>query len=146
MYSETFRTLERPSESIADFKDFQYPILITQGAIWIAVFIAICCGVRFVGKVSNIISSVSFILSLQTIAFVLMLAFSSLLVFFLRSATLGGVTEILDIYWKATDWERLVDYQVWRLAVEQAILGTGIGYGAFITMSSYMKRSNNLVW
>lgn len=123
--------MERPSESIADFKDFQYPILIAQGAIWIAIFVAICFGVRFVGK---------------TVAFVLMLAFSSLLVFFLRSATLGGVTEILEIYWKATDWEKLADYQVWRLAIEQAILGTGIGYGAFITMSSYMKRSNNLVW
>lgn len=123
-------TLERPSESIADFKDFQYPVLIAQGAVWIAVFIAIFAGVRVVGK---------------AIAFVMALAFAALLGFFVRSATLGGVTEILEIYWKATDWEKLADYQVWRLAVEQAILGTGIGYGAFITMSSYMKRDNNLV-
>ncbi|EFO99627.1 CRE-SNF-1 protein [Caenorhabditis remanei] len=123
-------TLERPSESIADFKDFQYSILISQGAIWLGVFICICFGVRWVGK---------------PISVCLMLAFATLLVFFLRSATLGGVTEILEIYWKATDWERLYDYRVWRLAVEQAILGTGIGYGAFITMSSYMKRHNNLV-
>lgn len=29
--------------------------------------------------------------------------------------------------------------------MEQAILATGLGYGAFITISSYNKRSNNLV-
>jgi hypothetical protein len=32
------------------------------------------------------------------------------------------------------------------MAAEQAILATGIGFGAFITIGSYNKRSNNLVW
>uniref|UniRef100_A0A8R1E7N0 Uncharacterized protein n=2 Tax=Caenorhabditis japonica TaxID=281687 RepID=A0A8R1E7N0_CAEJA len=44
-------TLERPSESIADFRDFQYNYLIAQGAIWVAIFVSVCFGVRFIGKV-----------------------------------------------------------------------------------------------
>jgi len=35
--------------------------------------------------------------------------------------------------------------QVWKTAVEQAILASGIGFGAFITMGSYNRRANNLV-
>ncbi|CAB3408422.1 unnamed protein product [Caenorhabditis bovis] len=124
-------SIERPSESIIDYGEPQLTILYAQAAIWITVFIAICGGVRMTGKF---------------ISFVVFIAFSTLLVLFIRCATLGGVAEILDVYWKATDWERLMDVHVWRIAVEQAILGTGIGYGAFITMSSYNRRSNNLVW
>ncbi|CAI5440441.1 unnamed protein product [Caenorhabditis angaria] len=123
--------LERPSESIADFNDFRYPVLIAQSGIWIFVFIAICFGVRFVGK---------------TVSFLLFIALSSLIGLFIRCSTLGGVSEILEIYWKSTDWQKLEDIQMWKLAAEQAILGTGIGFGAFITMSSYMRRNNNLVW
>jgi SNF family Na+-dependent transporter len=36
-------------------------------------------------------------------------------------------------------------FQLWKTAIEQAILATGVGFGAFITIGSYNKRSNNLV-
>jgi hypothetical protein len=47
--------------------------------------------------------------------------------------------------YEITNWERLADYFVWKLAIEQAILATGIGFGVLITIGSYNKRSNNLV-
>uniref|UniRef100_A0A915PQ40 Uncharacterized protein n=1 Tax=Setaria digitata TaxID=48799 RepID=A0A915PQ40_9BILA len=34
---------------------------------------------------------------------------------------------------------------MWKAAIEQAIFATGIGLGAFITVGSYNKRTNNLV-
>ena len=34
---------------------------------------------------------------------------------------------------------------MWKVAVEQAFLATGVGFGAFMTIASYCKRSNNLI-
>ncbi|ETN73662.1 hypothetical protein RB195_005962 [Necator americanus] len=123
-------SLERPSLSIADFGDFQYYLLAAQGLVWIIVFCGICFGVRWLGKV---------------IPFSFMAAFSMLLALLIRACTMDGLMSIFKVYFNATDWNRLADYHVWKIACEQAILATGIGFGAFITMGSYNRRSNNLV-
>ncbi|CAI4230243.1 unnamed protein product [Auanema sp. JU1783] len=121
---------DNPTDSVVEFGEFQYYLLAAQGLVWFLVFAAICFGVRWLGKV---------------IPFFFMGSFSIMLTLFVRSWTLGGLPEILNVYWVATDWNRLADYHVWKLAVEQAILATGIGFGAFISIASYNKRSNNLV-
>ncbi|EPB72934.1 Sodium:neurotransmitter symporter family protein [Ancylostoma ceylanicum] len=123
-------SLERPSSSIADFGDFQYYILAAQGLVWIIVFCGICFGVRWLGKV---------------IPFSFMAAFSMLLALLIRACTMDGLMSIFKVYLNATDWNRLADFHIWKKACEQAILATGIGFGAFITMGSYNRRSNNLV-
>lgn len=121
---------EQPSESIADFGQFQYYLLAAQGLVWIIVFFAIWFGVRWLGKVASLM---------------LIASFSTFVALCVHSLTIGGLQEILEVYWRATDWNRLADYHVWKLAVEQAILATGIGFGAFITMGSYIRKENNLV-
>ncbi|XGW19139.1 hypothetical protein V3C99_003172 [Haemonchus contortus] len=122
--------LERPSSSVAEFGDFQYFILAAQGLVWITVFCGICFGVRWLGKV---------------IPFLFMAAFSMLLALLIRACTMEGLLNIFNIYIDSTDWSRLADYKLWKIVCEQAILATGIGFGAFITMGSYNRRSNNLV-
>ena len=69
---------------------------------------------------------------------------------------------MFERFYAVTNWEVLIDsnahmvmhtkilknhfkIKVWKAAVEQAILATGIGFGAFITIGSYNKRSANLV-
>ncbi|VDK19013.1 unnamed protein product [Anisakis simplex] len=53
-----FSTLEQPSHSIVEVGDFQIYLLAAMGAVWVLVFIAICFGVRWLGKVlSSIIIS-----------------------------------------------------------------------------------------
>ncbi|KAK6014769.1 hypothetical protein OSTOST_19840, partial [Ostertagia ostertagi] len=123
-------SLERPSASIADFGEFQYYILAAQGLVWIIVFCGICFGVRWLGKV---------------IPFLFMAAFSMLLALLIRASTMDGLLNIFNIYVNSTDWSKLADYNLWKIVCEQAILATGIGFGAFITMGSYNRRSNNLV-
>uniref|UniRef100_A0A183FM54 Transporter n=1 Tax=Heligmosomoides polygyrus TaxID=6339 RepID=A0A183FM54_HELPZ len=122
--------LERPSASISDFGEFQYYLLAAQGLVWILVFCGVCFGVRWLGKV---------------IPFLFMAAFSMLLALLIRASTMDGLMNIFTIYIDATDWSRLADYNLWKIVSEQAILATGIGFGAFITMGSYNRRSNNLV-
>ncbi|KJH51068.1 Sodium:neurotransmitter symporter family protein [Dictyocaulus viviparus] len=122
--------LERPSASIADFGDLQYYLVAAHGLVWVVVFSSICFGVRWLGKV---------------IPFMFMAAFSMLLALLIRACTMDGLMPIFNGYLKITDWHKLADYKLWKIAFEQAILATGIGYGAFIAMGSYNRRSNNLV-
>ncbi|KAK0428225.1 hypothetical protein QR680_010685 [Steinernema hermaphroditum] len=124
-------TLEQPSRSIDYFGNIQYYILSAEGAVWILVFFAICFGVRWLGKV------VCFTFIASLVLLLLLLGRAMLLV--------NGDFSFLVKFYEITDWNRLADYHVWKIAVEQAILATGIGFGAFITIGSYNKRSNNLV-
>ncbi|VDL65606.1 unnamed protein product [Nippostrongylus brasiliensis] len=124
-------SLERPSSSIADFGEFQYYLLAAQGLVWLIVFCGICFGVRWLGKV---------------IPFLFMAAFSMLLALLIRASTMDGLMHIFNVYIDATDWNKMADYNVSvAIVCEQAILATGIGFGAFITMGSYNRRTNNLV-
>ncbi|VDM59894.1 unnamed protein product [Angiostrongylus costaricensis] len=129
-FMQFMSALEKPSASISDFGDFQYNLLIVQGLVWIIVFSSICFGVRWLGKV---------------VPLLFMAAFSMLLALLIRGCTMDGLMAIFNVYLNATDWNKLADYKLWKVACEQAILASGIGYGAFITMGSYNRRSNNLV-
>ncbi|CAJ0578285.1 unnamed protein product, partial [Mesorhabditis spiculigera] len=123
-------TIDPASSSIAEFVDFNFSVLFSHAAVWIGVFLIICFGVRFIGKAVPIL---------------LIGAFSTMLALVIRALTVEGLSEIVNVYWKATDWTRLQDYTVWALAAEQALMACGVGFGVFITMGSYNKRTNNLV-
>lgn len=123
-------TLERPSSSIAEYGNFQYYILGSMGAVWLLAFMATCFGVRWLGKVVHF-------------TFIMPVVLLSLLL--VRALTLQGLLEILVQFYDTTDWQRMADYVMWKTAIEQAVLATGIGFGVFITIASYNKRTNNLV-
>lgn len=128
--SQFMRALEQPSTSIAEIGYFQIYILVAQGIVWALVFAAICFGVRWLGKV---------------MVFTFVSPLCLLLILLARVLFLSGAIPMFERIYEITNWERLSDYYLWKLAVEQAILATGIGFGVFITISSYNKRSNNLV-
>ncbi|CAD6200303.1 unnamed protein product [Caenorhabditis auriculariae] len=123
-------SVERASESIDEYGELQIDVLIAQAAVWVIVFSAICLGVRFLGKF---------------VAFTLVVSFVMLLGLLMAVAASGGFDKVFYVYWNATDWSRLYEIQVWKLACEQAILASGIGFGVFITLSSYNKRDRNVV-
>lgn len=124
------RALDTPSQYIAEVGSFQLYILAALGVLWALVFFAICFGVRWLGKVTH---------------FTLITPVVLLSLLLVRALTLSGLLEVLQKYYEATDWQRMADYTMWKTAIEQAVLATGIGFGAFITIASYSKRSNNLV-
>ncbi|KAH7728518.1 Sodium:neurotransmitter symporter family protein 1 [Aphelenchoides avenae] len=128
--AQFMRAIDNPSSSIADVGRFQLYLLVGQGVVWAIVFLAICFGVRWLGKV---------------IVLTFLVPLALLLALFCRSMLLSGAFSVFEQVYAITDWERLLDYVVWKTAVEQAVLATGIGFGVFITIGSYNKRSNNLV-
>uniref|UniRef100_A0A914VFY3 Uncharacterized protein n=1 Tax=Plectus sambesii TaxID=2011161 RepID=A0A914VFY3_9BILA len=122
--------LQRPSAGITEIGEFQWQILSALGLVWILVFFAIFAGVRWLGKVAY---------------FTYIFPFCCLLALLVRALTLDGLMDILTQFYEVTDWERLLDYHLWKLALEQVIWASGIGFGAFITIGSYNKRTSNLV-
>ncbi|VDD89855.1 unnamed protein product [Enterobius vermicularis] len=124
------KTFDKPSSSITEVGVFQPYILGSFGLVWILVFVTICFGVRWLGKVIHF----TFITPLVLLAIIMV-----------RALTLTGVMEILQEVYDLTDWQRMADYNMWKVAVEQAFLATGVGFGAFMTIASYCKRSNNLI-
>lgn len=128
--SQFMRALEQPSTSIAEIGHFQIYMLIAQAIVWALVFAAICFGVRWLGKV---------------IVFTFISPLCLLLILLSRVLFLNGALQMFERIYQITNWEKLADYMVWKLAIEQAILATGIGFGVLITIGSYNKRSNNLV-
>ncbi|KAK6105462.1 Sodium:neurotransmitter symporter family protein [Brugia pahangi] len=122
--------LERPSSNIAETGHLQYYILASMGIVWLLVFLATFFGVRWLGKVIHF----TFIMPVVLLCLLLV-----------RALTLQGLPEILVKFYKTTDWQRMTDYLMWKAAIEQAVFATGIGFGTFITIASYNKRTNNLV-
>uniref|UniRef100_A0A1I7W374 Transporter n=1 Tax=Loa loa TaxID=7209 RepID=A0A1I7W374_LOALO len=122
--------LERPSNNIAETGHLQYYILASMGVVWLLVFLATCFGIRWLGKVIHF----TFIMPVVLLCLLLV-----------RALTLQGLPEILLKFYKITDWQRMTDYLMWKAAIEQAVFATGIGFGTFITIASYNKRTNNLV-
>lgn len=59
------------------------------------------------------------------------------------------VVIIVQIPEKCTSFSRFINpafaLKMWKTAIEQAVFATGIGFGTFITIASYNKRTNNLV-
>ncbi|KAL3082698.1 hypothetical protein niasHS_010500 [Heterodera schachtii] len=123
--------LDHKSDSVADVGNFNWHFLVAQCLIWILVFCAICFGVRWLGKV---------------IVFSFIVPLALLLALCGRAMFASGAVEIFqEFFVDSLDWHKLKDYLVWKTAVEQAILASGVGFGALITVGSYNKRSNNLV-
>lgn len=129
--SHFMRAIEDPSVSIADVGQLKIDMLVAQVVVWIAVLVAICFGVRWLGKV---------------IVFTFFVPLVLLAIFCGWAQFLDGAIDVYEpLFWMTTDWNKLADYLIWKTAIEQAILATGVGFGAFITIGSYNKRSNNLV-
>ncbi|CAD5206472.1 unnamed protein product [Bursaphelenchus okinawaensis] len=122
--------LEKPSTSIAEVGQIQLYLLIAQGIVWVLIFAAICFGVRWLGKVT---------------VFTFMAPLCLLLILLARILFLNGAIPMFERLYYVTDWNRLADYNVWKLAVEQAVVASGVGFGVLTTVGSYNKRNNNLV-
>uniref|UniRef100_A0A1I8B181 Uncharacterized protein n=1 Tax=Meloidogyne hapla TaxID=6305 RepID=A0A1I8B181_MELHA len=118
------------SESINQIGKIQINWLIVQCIIWSFVFCGICFGVRWLGKIMIFSLSISLILLLTLCGRTLFLK--------------GSFQLFFDLFNEIEWWERLKEWQLWKKAIEQAFIATGLGFGAFCTLGSYNKKSNNL--
>uniref|UniRef100_A0A914I1S3 Uncharacterized protein n=1 Tax=Globodera rostochiensis TaxID=31243 RepID=A0A914I1S3_GLORO len=129
--SQFQNVLDATSDSIVEVGHVQIHFLIAQCTVWASVFFAICFGVRWLGKI---------------IVFTFVVSMALLLALCGRAMFASGAVEMFQQFFvDSLDWDKLKDFLVWKTAVEQAILASGVGFGALITIGSYNKRSNNLI-
>ncbi|XP_045167232.2 sodium- and chloride-dependent GABA transporter 1-like [Mercenaria mercenaria] len=96
---------------------------------WVLVYLCICRGVRWTGKI---------------VYFTAVAPYFLLLVIFIRGITLKGAATGL-IYYLKPDFSRLADAQVWMDGGTQVIYSIGVGQGFMITLGSYNKFKTNCV-
>lgn len=93
-----FRAIEDPSVSIADVGQLKIDMLVAQVVVWIAVLVAICFGVRWLGKV---------------IVFTFFVPLVLLAIFCGWAQFLDGAIDVYEpLFWMTTDWNKLADYLV----------------------------------
>jgi len=115
--NQFMRSLEQPSNSIAEIGDFQIYFISAQAAIWILVFFAICFGVRWCVEFAMhccghaIYCTATFRLG-KVVAFTFLLPLSLLLTLCGRCLFLAGAIEMFESVYNNTDWEKLGDYMV----------------------------------
>ncbi|KAF7637354.1 hypothetical protein Mgra_00003097 [Meloidogyne graminicola] len=130
-FEQFINIIDISSESISQIGKIQINWLIVQCIIWFLIFCSICFGVRWLGKIIMFSLSMSLIL---------------LFILFGKTFLLSGSFQLFYDLFNENEWfERLKEWQLWKKAIEQVIIATGLGFGAFCTLGSYNKKSNNLV-
>ncbi|KAL4222728.1 Sodium- and chloride-dependent creatine transporter 1 [Mactra antiquata] len=96
---------------------------------WILVYICICRGVKWTGKIVYFTAIVPYLL---------------LTIIFIRGITLDGAVDGL-VYYLKPNFSRLTDAQVWLDGATQVLYSIGVGQGFMISLGSYNKFNHNAV-
>ncbi|XP_053377145.1 sodium- and chloride-dependent creatine transporter 1-like isoform X2 [Mercenaria mercenaria] len=96
---------------------------------WVLVYLCICRGVRWTGKIVYFTGIAPYVL---------------LLVIFIRGVTLKGASTGL-IYYLKPDFSRLAEAQVWIDGGTQILYSIGIGQGYMLALGSYSKFKTNCI-
>ncbi|KRX85392.1 Sodium- and chloride-dependent GABA transporter ine, partial [Trichinella sp. T6] len=113
---------------IEESGDLQWMLISGIAGSWILVFLALFLGVKWLGKVCYF----TFIIPLLL-----------LLTLLVKSLSSNGANHLLqDVF--ETDWNALLKVETWVQAFAQSLYGTGLCFGAYITLGSFNKRNNNV--
>ncbi|KRY70677.1 Sodium- and chloride-dependent GABA transporter ine, partial [Trichinella pseudospiralis] len=113
---------------IEESGDLQWMLISGIAGTWFMVFLALFLGVKWLGKVCYF----TFIIPLLL-----------LLTLLVKSLSSNGANHLLqDVF--ETDWNVLLKVETWVQAFAQSLYGTGLCFGAYITLGSFNKRNNNV--
>ncbi|KFD56433.1 hypothetical protein M513_02537 [Trichuris suis] len=107
----------------------QWLLISGSAFVWLVIFIALFLGVRWLGKVCYF----TFVIPLLLVLTLLVKSLS----------TEGANVMVQKIF--ETDWQALYKMETWMCALSQSLYGTGLCFGAYITLGSFNRRNNNLV-
>ncbi|KAK6165404.1 hypothetical protein SNE40_022337 [Patella caerulea] len=117
------------SKNLGDWGRLKWDLSLCNLFGWILVFIVLNRGIKSLGKVVYVMSTLPYIL---------------LTILLIRGVMLDGAIEGIKFY-LTPDVSRLTDAKVWGDAAVQILYTLGISSGSLIAMSSYNKFSNNII-
>ncbi|KAK6182353.1 hypothetical protein SNE40_010061 [Patella caerulea] len=119
----------RMSTGLDDVGSMQWQLVVALIVSWIIIFLCIIKGVKSAGKVVYLTAVAPYII---------------ITIILIRAATLPGAIDGIKFY-IIPDFSKLANPQMWAQALMQIFYSTGMGWGGFITMSSYNKFDNNVM-
>uniref|UniRef100_A0A5S6QFA1 Uncharacterized protein n=1 Tax=Trichuris muris TaxID=70415 RepID=A0A5S6QFA1_TRIMR len=122
-------TVLNATSRVEETGKLQWMLISGSAVVWLVVFIALFLGVRWLGKVCYF----TFVIPLLLVLTLLVKSLSS-----------DGASFMVQKIFE-TDWQVLYKMETWMCAFSQSLYGTGLCYGAYITLGSFNRRSNNLV-
>ncbi|KAL4221538.1 hypothetical protein ACF0H5_019795 [Mactra antiquata] len=111
------------SDGLEDMGSVQLHLVGCLFLAWVLIFACLCRGVKSLGKVVYVTSTLPYIL---------------LTVLLVRSVTLDGAWDGLKIY-LLPEWGRLATGQIWIEAAIQCFFSLGPAWGGVVTMASFNK-------
>jgi len=106
----------------------RWPIVVGLGLVWLAMYLCIFRGVKWVSKV---------------VAWTVPLPWLMLMILTVRGLTLEGAVKGLE-YYLEPNWSLLLDPQVWRHAFGQVFFTLSLAFGVMVTYASFLHRSSDL--
>lgn len=103
-------------------------IVLPLGITWVAMYLCICRGVRFVGKIVWLTVPLPWIM---------------LLILAVRGLTLEGSLQGLAFYLNPT-WSELAKPATWRFAFGQVFFSLSLAFGVMITYASFLHRKSDI--
>ncbi|XP_055957219.1 sodium- and chloride-dependent GABA transporter 1-like isoform X1 [Patella vulgata] len=119
----------RMSTGLDDLGSMQWQLVVPLIISWIIIFLCIIKGVKSAGKVVYLTAIAPYII---------------ITIILIRAATLPGAIDGVKFY-IIPDFSKLANPQMWVQALMQIFYSAGMGWGGFITMSSYNKFDNNVM-
>ncbi|KAG5879010.1 hypothetical protein JTB14_037004 [Gonioctena quinquepunctata] len=95
---------------------------------WVVIFLVSMKGVKSTGKASYFLALFPYIIMIALL---------------IRAATLDGAADGMK-YFIETDFNKLLDAEVWYAAVTQCFFSLNTGFGSVITYASYNKMDHNI--
>ncbi|CAJ0582215.1 unnamed protein product, partial [Mesorhabditis spiculigera] len=119
--------LER-SPSIDEFGGMNWKMLGCLGLAWLITGLALLHGVKLMGRLSYITSTVPYLI---------------MAAFFIRAITLPGSERGIRFYLTEPAWENVFKFATWRDALNQICYSLGLGFGNLLSMASYNSIRHN---
>ena len=116
------------TDSIGDVGGINWTVLAALLAVWVAIYLSVCRGVRTVGRVI-----------LLTVPLPVLLLF----VLLVRAVTLPG---FLDgwVYYIRPEWSALLSADVWLAAASQIFFTLTLGFGVMIAYASHKDETADI--
>uniref|UniRef100_A0A0K0F575 Sodium-dependent dopamine transporter (inferred by orthology to a human protein) n=1 Tax=Strongyloides venezuelensis TaxID=75913 RepID=A0A0K0F575_STRVS len=109
---------------------FNWEVFISYNFVYFLVYLIVFKGVKIMGKVAFITSTVPYLI---------------MIFFFIYSLKLDGSSEGIKFFlFEKTDFSTIFNIRTWKLATEQLFLSLSCGIGVTLSLSSHNEKNHNI--
>uniref|UniRef100_A0A0N5BSV9 Transporter n=1 Tax=Strongyloides papillosus TaxID=174720 RepID=A0A0N5BSV9_STREA len=121
--------LQQENDFINNIYKPNWAILASYTIVYILIFLIVWKGVKIIGRMSLITSTVPYLI---------------ILIFFIYGLTLDGSSIGIRYYLLEPDFSKILNFKTWKAAATQLCFSLSVGIGGILSLSSYNDKSHNI--